>query len=171
MALFLFGITVLGAQGAYTNLPPDWSDETMSVYIALSKPAWTLGLCILSILLFIGEAPLINMILANRLTAILGRLTFCAYLIHPSILYWIYFSSNYPNHFSDIWYATTFLSVVSSVFLLSALFHLAVERPVANLDRLFLGGMSKKKKTQKSEINTDQLSVQETLQGDHRQNV
>jgi peptidoglycan/LPS O-acetylase OafA/YrhL len=145
-ALFLFAITVLGAQGAYTDLPPDWSDKTMSFYIALSKPAWTLGLCVLSALLFVGELPIISGILANRLTAVLGRLTFCAYLIHPSILFWHYYSEDNPDHFSDIWYALTFLSIVSAVFFLSALVHLAVELPVANLDKLFLGGPAKKPK-------------------------
>lgn len=132
----LFALTTLGERGAYTNIPPDWSNETMSFYISLSKPAWTLGLCILSLLLFLKELPIITIILENHLMSILARLTFCAYLIHPSILYWFYFSQTYPIHFNGIWYALTFLSISLASFLLSIIIYIVVERPIANLEKL-----------------------------------
>lgn len=73
----------------------------------------------------------------------------------------------------------TFLSVITAVFILSVLVHLTVERPVANLDRLFLGGASKKKKEKKdrgSLINsqshtTPQLSAQDDVHTSNQQPV
>lgn len=134
----LLGITVLGGKGAYANVPSHWTDTEMSMYIAFSKFAWTIGLCILCLLLFLGEIPIISHILCNHLMAVLGRLTYCVYLIHPSILYWMYFSENTPTHYSDIWFTLSFLGVVFASFLISILIHIGVEKPIDNIIKLFL---------------------------------
>ncbi len=147
VALFLFAIKVRGTQGAYTNVPPDWSDKTMSFYIAFSKTAWTLGLCILSSLVFVGELPMISMILTNRLMAI------------------------YPEYFSDILYAMTFLSVITAVFIVSIFVHLAVESRIANLDRLFRGTNYDKQKSANQHTNHRQLKAQDNIQSSHQQHV
>jgi peptidoglycan/LPS O-acetylase OafA/YrhL len=139
ISLFLFGITVLGGQGAYTNVPPDWSTTTMSFYISLSKPAWTLGLCIFSILLFLDMLPLLSSPLTNSFTSIVAKLTYCVYLIHPCIIYWFYFSQIYPFHYNGIWYTMTFFSITVTSFFISFFLYLFVEKPIANMTKfLFL---------------------------------
>lgn len=136
VSLGLFTTVVLGGKGGYSSTPSMWSDTVMSLYIALSKPTWTIGLSILSILLFVKELSLLQMILTNHFMAILSRLTFCMYLIHPCILYWYYFSQIYPFHYNDSWYTLTYLSVVLATTIVSIIVHVCVEKPISNLEKM-----------------------------------
>lgn len=138
ISLGLFAIVVLGGQGAYSSTPSIWSNTVMSMYIALSKPTWTIGLSILSILLFIKELSLLQMILTNHFMAVLSRLTFCMYLIHPCILYWYYFSQIYPFHYNDSWYTLTYLSMVLATTIVSMIIYVCVEKPISNLEKMFV---------------------------------
>lgn len=126
VAFFLMGLTVYGAQPAYRDNPPPWDKLTMSMYIGLSKPAWTVGLALFCYLLFLGEGGLIKSFLECRAFTVLSRLTYCAYLVHPAIIYWTYGELLGPIHYTDEWYALTYMGVLSSVVLVSTAVHLLV---------------------------------------------
>jgi peptidoglycan/LPS O-acetylase OafA/YrhL len=145
IALFLFGITIIGGRGAYSNLPSDWSNLTMSFYIALSKPAWSVGVFILVGLLFMEQLLWVDLILNNHLMAVLGRISFCIYLVHPSIINWYYYSAETPPHFNGLWYTINYLGLLSLSIIVSILVHLFVELPVGNLTKLMLNEKPKKK--------------------------
>lgn len=144
IALFLFGITIIGGRGAYSNLPSDWSNLTMSFYIALSKPAWTVGVFILVGLLFMEQLPWVDLILNNHLMAVLGRISFCIYLVHPAIINWYYYSAETPPHFNGLWYTINYLGLLSLSIIVSILVHLFVELPVGNLTKRMLDMKPKK---------------------------
>jgi len=148
VSLFLFGITIIGGRGAYNNLPSDWSNLTMSFYIALSKPAWSVGVFVLVGLLFLETLPCVDVILNNHLMAVLGRISFCIYLVHPAIINWYYYSAETPPHFNGLWYTINYLGLLSLSIMVSILVHLFVELPVGNLTKLILN--EKPKKTQDS---------------------
>lgn len=83
LALFLLGLCAYGAQPAYHDggLDKFWD----VAYLALSRSAWCVGLLLLCFLLFNGFSCLgIKALLENRVMAVLSRLTFAAYLIHPA---------------------------------------------------------------------------------------
>lgn len=136
ISLLLFGITIIGGRGAYSNLPSDWSNLTMSFYIAFSKPAWTLGVLILIGLLFLGQLPWIDLVLNNHLMAVLGRLSFCIYLVHPAIINWYYYSAETPPHFDGLWYTINYLGLLSLSIIVSVFVHLFVELPLGNMTKL-----------------------------------
>ena len=144
MALFLFGITIIGGRGAYSNLPSDWTSLTMSFYIALSKPAWTVGVFLLVGLLFIEQLPWVDIILNNHVMAVLGRISFCIYLVHPAIINWYYYSSETPPHFNGLWYTINYLGLLSLSIIVSIMVHLFVELPVGNLVKLIFNEKPKK---------------------------
>jgi peptidoglycan/LPS O-acetylase OafA/YrhL len=144
IALFLFGITIIGGRGAYSNLPSDWSNLTMSFYIAFSKPAWTVGVFILVGLLFMEQLPWVDLILNNHLMAVLGRISFCIYLVHPAIINWYYYSAETPPHFNGLWYTINYLGLLSLSIIVSILVHLFVELPVGNLTKRMLDMKPKK---------------------------
>jgi peptidoglycan/LPS O-acetylase OafA/YrhL len=144
VALFLFGITIIGGRGAYSNLPSDWTNFTMSFYIALSKPAWTVGVFLLVGLLFMEQLPWVDKILNNHLMAVLGRISFCIYLVHPAIINWYYYSAEKPPHFDGLWYTINYLGLLSLSILVSIMVHLFVELPVGNLTKLILNDKAKK---------------------------
>ena len=103
----------------------------------MAKPAWTVGLSILCVLFFLGEGGWLRDFLQCRPFVVLSRLTFCSYLIHASLIYWLYDSLIAPTHYTDVWYASTYIALMTSVTFFAAVVHLVVERPVSNLDRLF----------------------------------
>jgi peptidoglycan/LPS O-acetylase OafA/YrhL len=144
IALFLFGITIIGGRGAYSNLPSDWSNFTMSFYIAFSKPAWTVGVFILVTLLIMEQLPWVNLILNNHFMAVMGRISFCVYLVHPAIINWYYYSAETPPHFDGLWYTINYLGLLCLSIIVSILVHLVVELPVGNLTKLVLNEKPKK---------------------------
>ncbi len=81
-AFFLLAVTAYGSQPAYHNggLPKFWD----VAYLALSRSAWCVGLLLLCFLLFQGYGGPIKALLENRVMAVLSRLSFAAYLVHPA---------------------------------------------------------------------------------------
>ena len=137
-SLCIFGVLIIGGKGAYSNTPSLWSNTVMSLYISLSKVGWTIGLAIISLLLFLKELPFLSVILENYVMSILSKLTFCMYLVHPFIIYWYYFSKVYPDHFSDSWYISSYLSIVFATTIVSTIVYLFVEKPISNIEKLLI---------------------------------
>lgn len=100
---------------------------------------------------------------------VVSRLTYCMYLVHPSVIFWLYAQQHSPVHFSGLWLCVTYLGapmtfhlfniplivptyphtkqqtshrtgVLALTILCAAAVHLTVEQPAANLQRLLLGG-------------------------------
>jgi peptidoglycan/LPS O-acetylase OafA/YrhL len=140
----LLGLTCYGAQPAYH--PPGLSHFWDSSYLALSRSAWCMGLLILCFLLFQGYGGPIISLLDNPACAVLSRLTFAAYLIHPALINMVFADGTLPAHYSPIWVSFNFLGILTAVFLFSAVGFLLVEKPCANLERVLMGGGGKGKK-------------------------
>lgn len=145
-AFFLLGSVVYGAQPFLAH-PGEQPVSLDHAYLALSRSAWCTGLCTVLFLCFLGYGRPIIALLDNHAMAVLSRLTFLAYLIHPAVLSFLFADQQQAPHYSVIWIVSQFLGVLALVFLLSAVVHLLVEKPFANLERLLLrGGGDKRKK-------------------------
>jgi len=68
----------------------------------------------------------------------LARLTYTAYLTHPVIMFVINFSATTNFHYSAIYGAVRYSSHLTLAYVCGLVFHLAVEKPTANLERIFL---------------------------------
>lgn len=143
VAFVLLGLTCYGATPAYSHPIPKFWDAS---YLALSRPAWCLGLMLLCFLLFQGYGGLINGLLDNRVCNVLGRLTFAAYLVHPSVIFLVFADVILPAHYSPVWISFNFLGMLTVVFLFSAVGYLLVEKPFANLESVLLSGVTASKK-------------------------
>lgn len=75
--------------------------------------------------------------------AVLSRLTFLAYLLHPALMYLVYLDQPYPQHFSSIWYAFSFCGMLFVVFAFSAIVFVLVEKPLASVEGILLIGKQK----------------------------
>ena len=143
VAFVLLALTCYGGQPAYhAPLAPFWD----SSYLALSRSAWCVGLMLLCFLLFEGYGGLIKGLLENPVCAVLGRLTFGAYLLHPAIIFLVYGDAIVPTHWSPIWISFSFLGTLTTVFLFAAVGFLLVEKPFANLERVLFTGVGAGKK-------------------------
>jgi peptidoglycan/LPS O-acetylase OafA/YrhL len=101
-SFFLLALTAYGAQPAYHDggLPKFWD----VAYLALSRSAWCVGLLLLCFLLFQGFGVAVRALLENRVMAVLSRLTFAAYLVHPALIFLVFQDQPLPIHYSTIWY-------------------------------------------------------------------
>lgn len=57
----------------------------------------------------LGEGGPIRRLLESHALAVVSRLTYCMYLIHPSVIYWCYAQQVGPIHFSNLWLCVTYL--------------------------------------------------------------
>lgn len=130
----LIALAAEGARGAYTTVPSLWTPLRYSLYLSLSRVAWGLGLALLTHRLFLGaldgedlnmsqgsidtDASLITTtgeggpvrhLLESHALAVVSRLTYCMYLCHPSVIFWLYAQQPNPVHFTRIYLTVTFL--------------------------------------------------------------
>jgi len=74
----------------------------------------------------------------------LARLTYTAYLIHPMLMFVINYSSTTPFHYSGIYATVRYTSHLMLAYSGAMFFHLCVEKPTANLERILLPHDKKK---------------------------
>lgn len=122
----LMGATIFGAQGAYTDNPPAWSSLTTSMYVGLGKPAWTIGLALMCYLLFLGEGGVLKMFLECHAFTVLSRLTYCTYLVHIILIYWITAEFIGPVHYTDEWLVLMYVGFLGSGGAVATVLHLLV---------------------------------------------
>lgn len=122
----LMGSTLCGGQGAFTDIPPSWSKATMSMYIGLSKPAWTIGLALMCYLLFLGEGGVVKTFLECHAFTVLSRLTYCVYLVHVIIIYWLNGELLGPVHYSNNWLALMYSGLITMAMAVATVLHLLV---------------------------------------------
>jgi len=68
----------------------------------------------------------------------LARLTYSVYLVHPIVIFVINYSTTTTFHYSAIYGAVRYSSHIILSYLVGLLFHLTIEKPTANLERVFL---------------------------------
>ncbi|XP_060663059.1 uncharacterized protein LOC132796048 [Drosophila nasuta] len=113
-----------------------WEGELSAVntafYVGVGHTAFGCGLVWIVMSCCWGMAPMVNAILSYRVLWPLSRLTYCAYLIHPIIMFICSSHMSGTVHLNNPMILTTFLgnAVVSfgSAFVISALFEAPVIR-------------------------------------------
>ena len=120
-------------------------------FVALAKPAWTIGLAMVCMLCFARLGGVVQCFLEAPIFGYLSKLTFTVYLIHPFILYIWVRSITAPLHYSPINYSMNFLAVLSSSAAVAFVIHLCVEQPTSNLLSVL---MAPKKRPPKNETDT-----------------
>ncbi|KAK7240615.1 acyltransferase [Aureococcus anophagefferens] len=105
-------------------------------YLALSKPAWALGVAAVALLCFEGRGSVVGAVLDLDVWAPAARLTYCAYLVHAAVLDVVFHADAAQRiHYSAEWYVVTFLGAGAVIVVTSLAVHLLVEAPAAALLR------------------------------------
>lgn len=74
----------------------------------------------------------------------LARLTYNVYLVHPIVIFVINFSTTTTFHYSAIYTAVRYSSNIIIAYVFGLIFHLLVEKPTANIERVLLPSRGKK---------------------------
>eukprot|EP00466_Bigelowiella_natans_P013155 jgi/Bigna1/72599/fgenesh1_pg.20_\ len=154
----LFGSTVWGAQKANDGIPSSMSYSDNNAYIALSKPAWSIGVGMMLLMCFEGLGGPVGWLLSRPLFSYIAKLTFLMYLLHPMVLALMFFNKLTPIHYSAVNFSFNYIAAVFATMAIAFLAHLFVELPLAALQTLLMaklfgremgGGGSKKAATAK----------------------
>eukprot|EP00467_Chlorarachnion_reptans_P007371 CAMPEP_0114500216 /NCGR_PEP_ID=MMETSP0109-20121206/7841_1 /TAXON_ID=29199 /ORGANISM="Chlorarachnion reptans, Strain CCCM449" /LENGTH=852 /DNA_ID=CAMNT_0001677853 /DNA_START=92 /DNA_END=2650 /DNA_ORIENTATION=- len=139
LAGFLMASTVYGMQKANQNVPSDVGEYENNAYIALSKPAWSIGVGIMLFLCFEGYGGPVQWLLSQKFFGYASKLTFLMYLLHPMILALMFFNRVTAVRFSIVNFSFSFVAALFSTAGLAFVCHLAIEAPLASLQGILMG--------------------------------
>ncbi|KAJ8316917.1 hypothetical protein KUTeg_004821 [Tegillarca granosa] len=78
------------------------SRDVSALYNATSRTVWGACVCWVIVSCVTGHGGFVNTILSWSALVPLSRLTYCAYLVHPVLMFWYYFSLRQPLYFTDM---------------------------------------------------------------------
>uniref|UniRef100_A0A914YYS2 Acyltransferase 3 domain-containing protein n=1 Tax=Panagrolaimus superbus TaxID=310955 RepID=A0A914YYS2_9BILA len=111
-----------------------------AVYSALSKPAWGLGLTWLTVSCYYGYGGPINQFMSWNIWVPLGRLSYCAYLVHYPLITYVYGLEKNAIYYSSLWQIIMnyFIPITVLSFAIALILSILVEVPVGKLETLLL---------------------------------
>ncbi|XP_064616859.1 LOW QUALITY PROTEIN: nose resistant to fluoxetine protein 6-like [Liolophura sinensis] len=109
--------------------------DTAALYNSVSRTVWAVGLGWLVIACCTGYGGFVNTFLSWNAFIPLSRLTYCAYLIHPLVMYYYYFSQRTPVYGSDLNEIYIFLGNAVMSYGLAFIVSLVFEAPFMGLEK------------------------------------
>ncbi|XP_064616949.1 nose resistant to fluoxetine protein 6-like [Liolophura sinensis] len=113
-----------------------FSPDINALYMGTSRFAWSLGLAWVALACATGKGGPVNDILSWRVWAPLGRLTYCAYLFHPLVLFCYYGNKRKTVHYTDIELSTVFVGNLTLSYAVAFLVSMIVEALMLSLEKL-----------------------------------
>ncbi|KAJ5073227.1 o-acyltransferase [Anaeramoeba ignava] len=147
LALFFISVTTFGTYSLYRKVTFDlnsgeidwnfWSKTENCFYITFSKFTFCLGLAILSFLFMTPYFKYLVRFLSSDVWLPFSKLTYCAYVIHPTLI--TIFNGSRRLHFHYATYAMIIEYVTNVVFsyFFAFIIMILVELPFANLKNVF----------------------------------
>ncbi|KAJ8948699.1 hypothetical protein NQ314_008363 [Rhamnusium bicolor] len=127
----------------YQEVQMNHGYESQSVFYSLMRPAWCIGLSWIVYSCYHGYGGVVNWILTGPTMQVMGRLTYCMYLTHVSVMAYIVFTPRDRIYFSDynefyFWCGHFIVSAIVSIF-----WTLAFESPLLIIEKFLLGSGNK----------------------------
>ncbi|XP_074654644.1 nose resistant to fluoxetine protein 6-like isoform X2 [Tubulanus polymorphus] len=125
-----------GIYYSYNGYP--LSQVASSTYQALFRASWAVGLGWVIFACLTGYGGIVNSILSWKALIPLSRLTYCAYLVHPVIMFVVYLSLRRPVYADNLFVIYYFLGHVVMSYMVALVASLAFESPMIGLEKLLL---------------------------------
>ncbi|ELT93753.1 hypothetical protein CAPTEDRAFT_227362 [Capitella teleta] len=112
--------------------------ELNAFYSAVHREVWALALFWLVFACCRGYGGPVNAILSWRPLVPLSRLTYCAYLVHPIVIFWNLMSLQSPFHLTLPTLSWFFVGNLGVTYAVALLLSLALEAPLLAIEKIFL---------------------------------
>ncbi|KAJ3438359.1 o-acyltransferase [Anaeramoeba flamelloides] len=145
-SLTLIGLTSFGPYGIYKKNPDHWSESLHIFYLSCSRIGFVIGLSGLVVLWINGYYKPLSSLLSAKFWTPLARLTYCAYLMHPTIIFIFLNNQKYPIYLSNIVVIVHYLAILPVSYIVSLIITLCVESPLMNFEKMFFEWLNSKKK-------------------------
>lgn len=133
-------LALLVLYGLYTpDGTPNLGEDTSALYNATFRTVW--GICVAWVIFACatGYGGPVNSLLSWRAVIPLSRLTYCAYLVHPLVLYTYYSSRRMLMTWYDLEVVYLFLGHLVISYAAAFVISLAFESPMMGLEKVLLG--------------------------------
>ncbi|KAL4706806.1 hypothetical protein ACJJTC_010040 [Scirpophaga incertulas] len=137
-ALAIIGSLIFGMVDGYFEVWPT------AFYISIGHTAWGVAVAWVTVACCCGYGGLVNGALSYRGFLPLSRLTYCAYLVHPTIMVFTCFLLDGPFHLQNATVITIYAGYAVLAFLASFAISMAFEAPAVRIIKIFSGGNRRK---------------------------
>ncbi|XP_075986822.1 O-acyltransferase like protein-like [Anticarsia gemmatalis] len=141
VALGIIGSLIFSMVDGYFEVWPT------AFYISVGHTAWGVAVAWVAISCCSGYGGLVNSALSYRGLLPLSRLTYCAYLVHPTIMMYTSFLLDGPYHMQNSTVLAIYAGYAVMAFLASFAISLAFEAPAVRLLKI-ISGTPRSKKSQ-----------------------
>ncbi|XP_041974726.1 nose resistant to fluoxetine protein 6-like [Aricia agestis] len=138
LALTIIGVLIFGMVDGYFEVWPT------AFYISVGHTGWGIALGWMALACCTGHGGLINSLLSYNGFLPLSRLTYCAYLIHPTIMMYSTFLLDGPMHLENSIVIALYAGYAVMAFIASFFISLAFEAPIVRLLKIANGGTKRK---------------------------
>ncbi|VVC35998.1 Hypothetical protein CINCED_3A011760 [Cinara cedri] len=114
----------------------EFSILEMAFYVAVFRSIWGLSIGWIVFASVTGYGGFVNTFLSREIFVVLGRLTYCAYLVNPTIVFLSYFDADEAIHADIMLQLPMFLGIVVLTFFGAFIFYLMFETPYISLLRV-----------------------------------
>ncbi|XP_032516638.2 O-acyltransferase like protein-like [Danaus plexippus] len=138
-SLIIIASLIFGMVDGYFEVWPT------AFYVSVGHTGWGVALAWISIACCCGYGGLIKSGLSYRGLLPLSRLTYCAYLVHPTIMMYTSFLLDGPLHLENSMVLVIYSGYAVMAFLASFAISLAFEAPAVRLLKIITGGSKSEK--------------------------
>lgn len=121
------------SQPDFDNLP---SYDIQAFYEAVKRPLWALALMWLTLACSAGYGGPIDTVLSWKVFMPLSRLTFCAYLLHPLVMFYMFASVEKEPHFRVNTFIYYYLAALVLSYSAAYIMSMIVEAPLSGLQKI-----------------------------------
>ncbi|KAL5016720.1 hypothetical protein ScPMuIL_006309 [Solemya velum] len=143
VALLIALSVVYGTYG-YVHSHTTMSHLVSIAYISLGRIAWSVAVGWVVFACATGHGGPVNNFLSWRIWIVLGRLSYCMYLVHPLVITTYLINQN-SIHFTDFSFVYMYAGFVLITMVCALVLSLAVEAPMLSLEKILFKAQPKKK--------------------------
>nr|CDJ91683.1 Acyltransferase 3 domain containing protein [Haemonchus contortus] len=148
-------VSLLSVFGPHDYIKGDqeWSKFVRGTYNNFARIAWSFAVSWVIVANTFGWGGPIAAFMDHPLWQPLGRLSYCAYIVHSYVILYVFNLDDRPTHYVSIWqtYVHRIIPVVVLSYLGAFIWSCLFEVPIAMLDKMLMEGMTPKSKSRPSE--------------------
>ncbi|XP_078489124.1 nose resistant to fluoxetine protein 6-like [Ciona intestinalis] len=111
-------------------------NNTAAFYNAVSRPLWCIGLAWLTVACVSGYGGPVNTLLSWKAFIPLSRLTYCVYLVHPLVIYWLLSTVEVFYHNSIAFLLMMFFTTLVMATMIAYALSMLIEAPVSAIMKI-----------------------------------
>ncbi|CAG2231693.1 unnamed protein product [Mytilus edulis] len=133
------GISIIyGLYGFYKDFPVTHlgNKSESIIYIGCTRFGWSIALAWVIFVCATGNGGPVNTFLSWKVWAPLGRLTYCAYIVHPAVIFYFGTTMEKTLHYTDLVFVQQYISLVVVSYGVAFVLSMTVEAPMLGLEKV-----------------------------------